>query len=295
MKNKIKVLFAAIILALVGSSCGLKSSGTNELCLIYSGGVFEDKSYQGLLKPGATNKSTGYGSKTYCYRTDQRSYIANSQNNGADAAPVTVVSQDDVRMSVDYQLYFKINQDEKILKRFHENLGIKTKAWTKDGWVQLLREYFEPQIERSLEQAALLHNWRDLYATEEARATFNQETIANLKKQIREVIGDDYFCGPTYDGTNDCGDFTFTVGKPQPTNGDIIDAIEAEQTAKTRAVAQAQENERIRVQLEAERTIVDLYGPQGALLREALRSGKVQIMVVPQGSDVAVPANGNQE
>lgn len=279
------------VLAVTTAGCGLADTEINEIGLIYTGGLIEDRAYKGLLEPGANNNQVGYGSEVYRYRTDQRSYIAGTRE-GADTAPVEVVSEDDVRLAVEYQLYFKLNRDEPVLRRFHENLGVKTQAWTPAGWTELLRTYFEPQIERALEAAALQHPWRDLYASEEARVAFQGLTVRNLKDNIREVIGDDYFCGPAYAGPgSQCGDFTFTVGKPTPTNTGIVDAVEREQTAVAATIAQQQETQRVQAELEAELLTVELYGPQGALLREAIRSGQVQLMVVPQGSDITVPSS----
>lgn len=282
----------SIVVVVVGfKALTLASSEINERCLIYSGGIVEDKAYTGVLEPGATAEPIGFGSSTYCYRIDQRSYIGAAE--GGDTRSVEVASNDDVRLVVDYQLYFKLNQDEETLRKFHENLGVKTEAWEDDGWRQMLREYFEPQIARAMEKAALNHDWRDLYGSEEARLAFQQETVGNLRGNIRDVIGDDYFCGPAYDGPGtECGAFTFTVSKPVPTNPSIIESVEAEQRAKADTLAQEQENQRIAKELEAERTLVELYGSDGALLREAIRSGQVQIMVVPEGggTPVAIPA-----
>jgi hypothetical protein len=288
---RLKLAGVGLLVAIVVTSCGMADSAINELCLIYSGGTFEEKNYKGLLEPGSTAKSVGVGSSTYCYKTDQRSYIANNNKGARDVAQPEVVSKDDVRLTVPYQLYFTINQDEDILREFHENLGVKTDAWKEDGWKQLLREYFEPQIERALEAAALQSNWRDLYASEEARISFNAATISSLKKNIKEVIGNDYFCGPKYTGEgSECGDFTFTVGKPTPVNGDIVAAIESEQTAAANVIAQEQKNEQIRKELEAKRELVELYGPQGALLYEAIKSGKITFMVIDGEGNVSVPA-----
>ncbi len=281
---------ALAVVALAGTACGLRSSEINERCLVYSGGIVEDKKFQEFLEPGATSKSVGMGSKAYCYRTDQRSYIG-KDGEGGDTGPAQIVSKDDVRMLAEYQLYFKLNVDDEVFKPFHTNLGVKTKAWTDDGWTQMLREYFEPQIERALESAALLHNWRDLYANEEARAAFNADTVAALKRNIEAVIGGNYFCGPSYNGPGSpCGDFTFTVGKPRPENGDIAAAIEAEQTAQARLDAQATENARIAAQVDGERKLVELYGPEYAVLLEAIRSGKVTQIIVDAAGRAVVPA-----
>lgn len=289
------VLASCAVLLLAGcGALGYKSSAVNELCLIYSGGTWEEKNYKGLLDPGATNEGAGIGSTTYCYRIDQRSYIASAQDERGDTKPVQVAAKGEVegsvvRMNVEYQLYFTLNQDEDVLRAFHENLGVKTEAWDEEGWVTMLQEYFEPQIERALETAALRHDWRELYADEEARRAFQRDTVTTLQGNIRDVIGGDYFCGPAYDGTNECGAFTFTVGKPEPVNTDIVAAIESRVEAEERTAAQAQENERIAAQVEGEQRLVDLYGAQGALLLKAIESGKVQIMVIPQGEGVTIP------
>jgi hypothetical protein len=284
--------WVVIVLAVAGTACGLASSAVNEVCLIYEGGLTQDKVFRGILEPGSTNNSVGVGSDTYCYRIDQRTYIAGDPNRGrVDTQPVVVVSDDDVQLATDYQLYFTVNQDEEILRQFHENLGVKTQAWTDVGWTQLLQEYFAPQIERAMEAAALKHEWRDLYGSEETRRAFQTDTVANLKRNINEVIGADYFCGPAYQGPGDeCGDFTFTVGKPTPTNVEIIAAVEAEQQAAAATIAQEQENARIRAELEVERELVDLYGAQGALLREAIKSGKVTFYAIPSDGSVPIPA-----
>jgi len=288
MRWKMAVLAVAALLALSTSACGLESSETNEIGLVYTGGWFEDKEFKEILKDGATNKATGFGSKTYRYRIDQRSYRAGSAQRGADAPPVVVVSNDDVQLRTDYQLYFKLNQDEKILRRFHENLGVKTNAWTNDGWVQMLRDYFEPQIERSLEAAALQFNWRDLYASEEIRVAFQADAVLRIKQAIKEVIGDDYFCGPAYVGPKSpCGDFTMTVGKPEPARADLVAAVEAEQTAAAATIAQVQKNAVVAAELQSEQQIVALYGPQGAVERErnrilekAIAGGKVTQIII---------------
>ncbi len=306
MRKRWRLAGLTLVLAMTAGACGLASSETNERCLVYSGGSFEEKKFIKVLPPGATSESVGVGSSTYCYRTDQRSYIGSDEQGKGDTGPALVVSRDGVRMLAGFQLYFKQNHDmdgdNGPFRQFHENLGVKVKgqtvngdtidgAWTLKGWIQLLREYFEPQIERALESAALLQDWRPLYSSEEARARFNDDTVRILKDNIRQVIGGNYFCGPTYNGPGTpCGDFTFTVGKPRPENPDILNAIEAEQTARARLANQETENARIRAQVEGERAQVTLYGADNAVLLEAIRSGKVETFVIDAADGTTTPA-----
>lgn len=270
-------------------------SAANEVCVVYSGGTFEDKRFVKIMDPGQTKENIGWGSEQYCYRNDQRSYIA-AAKEGADTWPVEVVgggsgdSGSNVRLVVDYQLYFKLNLEPKMLRKFHENIGVKTQGWTEDGWNAMLRDYFEPQIERSLEAAALQYGWDKLYSDEATRRAFQADTVQRLKGAIKEVVGDDYFCGPDYVVGGECGDFTFTVGKPQLANQDLIAAIESEETAKRQTQAQSEKNATAQSKLEIDRELIEMYGPQGALIAKAIESGKVTFYVLPDGSTVPVPA-----
>lgn len=288
MKKKIAIPLM-VLLALVASSCGLASSKINELCLVYKGGIVQDAEFEKLLKPGSNNSSIGMGSSTYCYPIDQRTYIADVE--GGDTTPVEAVSMDTVRLGVEYQLYFTLNQQEEVIQAFHENLGVKTEAWTPEGWTALLRQYFEPQIERSIEAAALNYNWRDLFSSEDTRREFQNTVVANVKNNLKEVIGGDYFCGPDYTReSDDCGDFKFTVGKPYPINQDIVIAIEDEQKAVTRTNSQAQENLRIQAEADGKRALVDLYGQDNAALIQLCEKNPeaCSSIIVSSGAPVAV-------
>lgn len=252
----------AIIGLLVGatllSGCSLASSAINETCLIYSGGITQDKEFEKVLVAGATNNGIGVGSDSYCYRNDQRSWLS-----GQDAPEVTVVSKDEINLNVPYQLYFKLNTTEEVLVEFHENIGVKTEAWRTDGWINMLNTYFGPQVDRAMDEAALNFTWRDLRSDEATRREFQEDVVLSLKTKINEVIGGDYFCGPDFVEGGNCGDFTFTVGKPEPTNQDLIAQIEQEQINDASVKSQESENRRIIAELEARRIEIELYGREG--------------------------------
>jgi SPFH domain / Band 7 family len=292
-----KLIRGVVLLLCLGLLAACADTETNEIGLEYSGGAVQDKAFVRLIQPGATAKGKGVGNKVYKYRTDQRSYIADEDPEKGDTGPVTVVSADDVQMLVEYQLYFTLNRDEKVLRKFHETIGVKGDGayiHTGDdpdaGWVRMLRDYFEPQINRSLERAALASKWRDLYADENARRGFQDATVTLLGEAIKNVVGDQYFCGPGYTGPGSkCGTYTFTVGKPRPVNDDIVKAVESEQTAAAATVAQTQRNAEIAARVEGERKVVELYGPQWSVLRDAIAQGKVPQIILDTGGRVTVP------
>lgn len=278
-----------------GVLVGCASSAVNELCLVYSGGVTQDAEFKELLKPGANNNWIGPGSKTYCYKIDQRTYIASAQEGKGDTGPVSAVSSDTVQMGVEYQFVFTLNQNETVLREFHENIGLKNEAQTDEGWRKMLQENIEPQIERAIDTAMLNFPWKSLYSSEDTRVEFQNAVIENVKTYLKTIIGNDYFCGPAYTGAkegkgSECGNFTFTVGKPYPLNGEIIAAVESEQTAAANLQAQQLKNEQIAAKAQGDQPLVDMFGPAGALTYKAIESGDVQVMVIPQGTDVAAPA-----
>lgn len=290
MRRKVVLILLVLGVALSGGACGRQGSEINEIGLIYEGGSTQEKKFKGFLEPGSTFEKVGWGSKVYRYRTDQRTYRGDAKNNGADTGPAGIASKDRMAMNVDYQLYFKLNLEPKTLQKFHENIGVKTKAYEDEGWRQMLRDNFEPQIDRSLEAAALGFNAVDLYSSEDVRIAFQNDAVSRIKQAIKEVIGDDYFCGPSYTGRgSECGEFTMTVGKPTPTDPEDVNRLAAEQRAAAATIAQQAINEQTQKKLEADKAIVDLYGPQGAILYKAIESGKVQTFIVDPNNLSSTP------
>lgn len=277
MTSKKKTILWVLALAVFTTACGMADTAINEVGLIYEGGLTQDKTYKGLLLPGATNNSIGMGSEVYRYPNDQRSWVS-----GQDAPAVTVVSNDEVNLSVPYQLYFTLNTDEETLREFHEKIGVKVKAYKSEGWTQMLNTYFAPQVDRAMDEAALKFDWRELRSNEETRIKFQREVVVSLKRKINEVVGGNYFCGPNYNGPGtDCGDFTFTVGKPEPVNPDLVKSIEQEQINDTQVAAQVAANRRIDKELEALEKQVALFGPEVYAWLQAIEASKAAGVAPP--------------
>lgn len=301
------------LFALLASGC-TRSSKTNEIGLVVSGGVVEDKAFEKCLKPGSTRNSVGVGSRAYLYPTDLRSWIGgderdkegNSTGNlapGADTREIVVVSRDGIRLAVPFQLYFKLNwacAADSTLVAFHNNVGVKTEAYIggdgseanpADGWTEMIQQYFQPQTERSLERAAQGFDYKPLYLTEEARKQFEDAAVGLLKPAVKTVIGGDYFCGPSYNGEPDtCGEFTMTVGKPTPVDRSVFAGLEGAEAAKARIDQQVQENLQREKALEIRGKEIAQVGADNYTLLEAIKAGDVEIMVVPPGNAVTLPA-----
>lgn len=293
------VAILAVLALLVGGiywAGATASAATNETCVVYSGGSFTDKKYQEILEPGTTNKVIGWGSTARCYRSDQRSYIG-SKGKGADTGPVSVIGRGDnavdteasqLPMTLDFNLYFTLNTSKDVLRVFDRTIGIKTKAYQEDGWNEMLRDYFRPQIVRAMQNAAGNYTYTDLYSSPKVRAAYQREVVKLFKQSLVDVVKGDFFCAPGYTGEGECGDITFTVGNPVLPKK-VQQAIEGQIEARQNTLKQAEENRATEKALEAERQQVALYGANGALIRQAIEAGKITFYVLPEGTDVGVP------
>jgi hypothetical protein len=292
--TKVKVIggliVAVVVLIILFNLFNFASTDANRIGLHYGGGVIEDKKFKSIIPPGSTNKLIGPGDTMYTYPIDQRSYIIGGAGADTDSADeVTVVSKDNVRLGVRVQVYFTLNRDKDVIKSFHERIGLKTDAYTDRGWDEMLQSYFRPQIDRALAAVGTDYNWAELYNNESKKAQFQTAAAKEFTRLLPAAVGGDYFCGPSYTGSNECGELSFTIQKPTPLDKGIIDGLEAKQRAELAKATQEQKNQQVNVELQSVKQQVAMLGAQGYLLKSAIESGKIQFMVIPQNGNVSIP------
>ncbi|MET7277399.1 SPFH domain-containing protein [Kribbella sp. NPDC005582] len=285
-------IVVVLLLIVLFNIFNFASTDANRIGLHYGGGVIEDKKFKSIIPPGSTNKLIGPGDTIYDYPIDQRSYIIGGAGADTDSADeVTVVSKDNVRLGVRVQVYFTLNRTQDVIKSFHERIGLKTDAYTERGWNDMLQSYFRPQIDRALSAVATNYVWAELYNNEAKKSEFQTAASKEFTRLLPAAVGGDYFCGPAYNGSNACGELSFTVQKPTPLDKGIIDGLEAKQRAELAKATQEQTNQRVNVELQSVKQQVAMLGAQGYLLKTAIESGKIQFMVIPQGTNVSIPPN----
>jgi hypothetical protein len=284
------LILAVIAIIVLFNIFNFADTDANKIGLHYGGGVIEDKKFKSIIPPGSTNKLIGPGDTVYDYPIDQRSYIIGGDGADTDAADeVTVVSKDNVRLGVRVQVYFTLNRDKDVIKSFHERIGLKTEAYEPDGWTDMLQSYFRPQIDRALAAVATNYNWAELYNNEAKKSAFQTAAAREFTRLLPAAVGGDYFCGPSYNGNNACGELSFTIQKPTPLDKGIIDGLEAKQRAELAKATQEQKNQQVNVELQSVKQQVAMLGAQGYLLKTAIESGNIQFMVIPQNGNVSIP------
>ena len=280
-----------IALALVPMfSSGLEKTPRDRVAISYGGGPFEGVHFQRIVQPGSNLFFNGFFDSLYLYPSDQVNYIVSQQpNQGAQQGPDAVVAPTRDRVQVTYQVavYFKLNTDE--LRDFHEQLGLRYRAYTTDGWGSLLRDTFRQQIENALQEETRKVDVADLVGDADLLVDLQGNVQAKLTERLEDALGNHFFCAPTFRPGGDCGDATFVI-KRVDIPSSVAQAFEDARTSEIQI--QTKENE-VR-QREAEARAIEALGLTGQEydLLKGIESGKITFWVLPNDSGLTITGPG---
>lgn len=270
-------LLAAAVLV---TGCSI-TTDTNERGLDYDYDSWSgQKSLEGCVEPGQ-RAWQDINDPGVVLPADQRSFEFTTGRD-AESKPITVVSKDNLEMSVEGVATFYLTGDCKTLDDFYRKIGQKFGANTSEGWARMLGVYVKQPLDRAMDAAAKKYPWKDLFANPEVKQAWESEVAALASQFIKEQAGADYFTG-----------FKFTLQQPQPPQK-VRDALASAQEAVEQNAAQKNRNEQVKTEIQSIKELVDVLGPQGYVLYQAIKDGKVTIVPVPTGSSVNVtPQGGN--
>jgi regulator of protease activity HflC (stomatin/prohibitin superfamily) len=285
----IPVLLVALALAPMFIA-GLKKTPRDRVGISYGGGPFEGVHYQKIVQPGSNLFFNGFSDSLYLYPSDQVNYIISQQKNvGAQPAPDAVVAPTRDRVQATYQVavYFKLNTD--LLRDFHEQLGLRYRAYTADGWNKLIRDTFRQQIENALQEETRKVDVADLVGDADLLVQLQDNVQTKLTQRLGEALGEQFFCAPTFRSGGECGDPIFVIKKVDiPTS--VSKAFEDVRTSEIRI--QTKENE-VR-QRQAEARAIEALGLTGQEydVLKAIESGKISFWVLPNDSGITITGPG---
>lgn len=278
------VLFASFV-------GGWKSTPPDKVALHYTGGPFQGVHFVEVVAPGKSIKFYGLREKFYKYPATQRNYIVSDRAEEGDrkeADRIKTVSADNLGAWWNVAITFKLNTSPDVVKRFHEQLGLKFNAWGEKGWDHLLDQTLRQVLDNRMAAEASKYPLEKLYSDPTTRSAIQSAVGADLKNGVNDLVGGNFFCGPTFDREhpNVCPDLKFII-KGAPT---IPDGIKAQFDANRQAALAVQQKnsevEQAKKQAEAAAALnAAIANNPNYVLLKAIESGKITFWVLPQGSN----------
>jgi hypothetical protein len=282
---------ALVVLALAPTFfSGLEKTPRDRVGISYGGGPFEGVHFQEVVQPGSNLFFNGLFDSLYLYPSDQVNYIVSQQQGvGAQASPDAVVAPTSDRVQARYQVavYFKLNTDE--LREFHEQLGLRYRAYTTDGWNNLIRDTFRQQIENALQEETRKVAVADLVGDADLLVELQDNVQAKLTQRLEEALGQQFFCAPTFRPGGECGNPTFVIKRVDiPTS--VARAFEDVRTSDIQVETKENEVRQREAEARAIRSL-GLTGQEYDILK-AIESGKITFWVLPNDSGITVNGPG---
>lgn len=283
-------LVGLILLALLPSfASGFARTPRDRVGISYGGGPFEGSHFQKIVQPGSNLFWNGFSDPLYLYPSDQQNYIISKDKTEGAKNTDSVLAPSKDRVQVEYQVatYFKLNTDA--LRDFHEELGLKYKAYTRSGWDALIKDTFRQQIEGALQEETRRLDVADLYGDADQLVALQDRLQETVSSRLVSAVGHEFFCSPTYVPGSTCDDPTIVV-KSIDIPEQVAKAFESNRTSQVQI--RTKENEVLQRQAEAEgiRELSDALALAGDnyVLLKAIESGKIDFWVLPNDAGVTL-------
>lgn len=275
MRKKLTIAAIITTLAVATTACSTVNTQPDQQALRYSDPAMGAKQYKEHFGPSSYDMASMMN-VDYTYPAGQRvySFLPGDGGDGNVFAPTT---KDGVTLTVEGSVRFALTSEPEKLQEFHEKIGLRMKAYDDEGWREMLRVYLRASINRAITDATQGLNWADIYTDPAVKAEWEKDVADLLPQYVEQAIGGDYI-----------GDFEVTLQKPILPE-DLENALKDAEVAAQQARVQEERNQQVNSELDSIRELVDVLGPDGYNVYQAIKDGKVTVMPIPTGSDITIP------
>lgn len=296
-------VIAAIVLG-IETFAGYKKVNIGTMGLSYGAGPFESNHFQGVKTPANGRFFNGLSDHLIVLPTTTRQYLVTSDKNRSDVAGSDVIwqptqsvgGQPGPLIGWEFNTAFRLNDDPDTVKKFWQTVGIKygaddcpTDNDSCKGWKDMLDKVFRPQLENALRDVSASYTFADLYGNSANQHAALAKVSEDLKTNINNVAGGEFFCGPQ---PNSCQDIQLTLSRMDASQ-QIKDAAENQQVALANKQTQVNNAAAAVEQAKAIHSVAGALqeaGPNYVLLQILQQHPEKlpTIWVVPQGSNVNI-------
>lgn len=287
--KRIIVILAVLFGVIAISGCSVAKDDTQHQGLHYKGGAFSATTYANCIKPG-TRGYDGPGDKHYYYPAGQRTFSFNG-GAGAEAKPIAVTDTTGQEIDIPGYVTFTLTSDCKLLRQFHEKIGLKYHAYTTkgdgdqpEGWTNFLLDYLDTPLQQAMNKAAQdAPSWKALYTNTAVQQQFEADVKADLPGLVTAALGGNYL----------------TVNAVQITKPDVSDAlkqsIENRNIAEQDNAAQKQKNAKILTQYDTIKSCLKtgLSESSCTLIFLEQSGADIPFLPVPQGGNINFNSGGS--
>ncbi len=207
--------FVAWIVMFVG---GWRSVPVDKVTLHYTGGPVQGEHFEEVVSPGTRTRFYGLMENLYELPATQRNYIMSKDPDQGDTRRPEFVgapAADRVVTQWESATYFKLNTRPEVVRSFFEQICLKyrcTDLTPDGGWDRMLADTFRQQIVAAIQAEARQYSSEDIYANPDTLLRMQDGIGSNLKRRVNEVLGGEFFCGPSFHAeSGDCPEFTFVI------------------------------------------------------------------------------------
>jgi hypothetical protein len=152
----------------------------------------------------------------------------------------------------------------------------------------MIRATFRPQLENALQQETRRYDVADIFSNEEVLTNLQTDVQRALTERLEAALGNQYFCGPTFEPGGECAEVTFVIRKIEIPKS-VVTAFENNRTSQIEVLTKQNEIQQRAAEAQSieELARVGIDGEDYVLLK-AIESGQIKFWVVPSDSGLAL-------